>query len=174
MTSWQVRPAVPDDVGALSRIFRAASLSNAGDRAALLAHPEVLEFDDLGVRQGRTRVVAGPDGTVVGFATGLDRDGVMEIEDLFVDPRWQRRGAARRLVEDLIADAAARGVQRVEVVANPEALAFYRSAGLVEDGSTETRFGPAPSMHRDLGTGGTGTGGTGTGGTGPGATDPAR
>ena len=42
MTVPVVRAAEAGDLGALQRVFRRASLHNAGDREVLLAHPEVL------------------------------------------------------------------------------------------------------------------------------------
>jgi hypothetical protein len=40
---------------------------------------------------------------------------------------------------------------RIEVVANPQAVAFYEAVGFVEDGEAQTRFGPAPRMSLALG-----------------------
>jgi GNAT superfamily N-acetyltransferase len=39
------------------------------------------------------------DGTLVGFATWSDAGGNYELEDLFVDPGWRRRGIAAALVD---------------------------------------------------------------------------
>jgi GNAT superfamily N-acetyltransferase len=75
---------------------------------------------------------------------------VTEVEDLFVDPDWMRHGAGRALVADLITQARARGVRRVEVTANEHALAFYVKVGFVRAGEAPTPFRPAPRMHRDL------------------------
>jgi hypothetical protein len=41
-------------------------------------------------------------------------------------------------------------VSRIEVTANPHAMAFYERAGFVPDGTAETRFGAAPRMRLDL------------------------
>jgi GNAT superfamily N-acetyltransferase len=49
------------------------------------------------LNEGRV-LVAEQDGSVVGFATWADADGVTELEDLFVDPDWTRRGMATALV----------------------------------------------------------------------------
>jgi hypothetical protein len=65
-------------------VFRRASLSNAGDRATLLAHPEHLILGPDGLAERRT-LVADENGSVVGFATWTDADGVFELEDLFVE-----------------------------------------------------------------------------------------
>jgi hypothetical protein len=67
-----IRTALAADLPALQQVYRAASLSNAGDAPLLLARPEFLVFTGDGIAAGRTLVaVAGPSGNdrVVGFAT---------------------------------------------------------------------------------------------------------
>ena len=144
-----IRAAVPGDMTALREVFRRSSLSNDGDRANLLAHPEVLELSDLAVREGRTRAAVADD-RIVGFATWLSTGNVFEIEDLFVDPERMRQGIGRALVLDLTAIARGRGARRVEVTANQHALAFYQTAGFVVDHEVGTMFGPAPRMWMDI------------------------
>jgi GNAT superfamily N-acetyltransferase len=142
-----IRPAGPEDLPALRRVFSRSSLSNEGDRAALLGHPEVLELAGSGVAEGRTRVAVSPDGTILGFATYLPLNGaVWELEDLFVDPDWMRRGVARRLIDELEAAASAAGITSMEVTGNPHAEAFYRSVGFVHLHDIETRFGTGSRM----------------------------
>jgi len=51
---------------------------------------------------------------------------VLELDDLFTDPVLMRRGAARALIEHAVSRAAANGVHRIDVTANPHALDFYR------------------------------------------------
>jgi ribosomal protein S18 acetylase RimI-like enzyme len=140
-----IRDAVLGDMTALRDVFRRSSLSNDGDRALLLANPEVLEFPDIAVREGRTRAAVAEQ-AVVGFASWLGAGEVIEIEDLFVDPGWMRRGIGRALVLDLIAIARGRGIGRVEVTANEHALAFYEQVGFVVYREEATRFRPAPRM----------------------------
>ena len=144
-----IRAAVPGDMSALRDVFRRASLSNDGDRANLLAHPDVLELSDLAVREGRTRAAVA-DGRIVGFATWLIAGNVVEIEDLFVAPERMRQGIGRALVLDLIAIARGHGAGRVEVTANQHALAFYQETGFVVDHQVTTLFGPAPRMRMDI------------------------
>ena len=136
-----IRRADLADLDAVRRIFRAASLSNEGDRATLLAHPEVLEFPEDALVEGRVRVAVADD-TVLGFATVTPRATAWELDDLFVDPAQMRRGVATALVRHLQAEADV----PIEVTANPHAMAFYRSVGFLDDGVAETRFGPAPRM----------------------------
>jgi len=85
------------DLTEASAVFRRASLSNAGDRDNLLAHPEYLVLGPEGLAEGRT-LVAEQDDVVVGFATWAETADAMELEDLFVDPDHRRRGIAMALV----------------------------------------------------------------------------
>src|SRR5271166_3579366 len=149
VTAFLIRAAVPGDMAALNDVFRSSSLSNDGDRSYLLAHPDVLELSDLAVTEGRTRAAVADD-AIVGFATWLSAGDAIEIEDLFVDPPWMRQGIGRALVLDLIADARARGIRRVDVTANQHALAFYEKLSFVVDHEVETMFRPAPRMQLDV------------------------
>ena len=146
-----VRTAVVADMDRLRGVFRTASLSNAADRDHLLAHPESLVLSDLGVRQGRTRVAVGPDhDDVVGFASWLVKDGVIELEDLFVAPTWMRRGVGRALVLDAVAIAREKAFDGLEVTANPHARAFYERTGFIAGPVVETDFYPGQRMHRTV------------------------
>lgn len=149
MTAFRIRDAGPGDIAALRDVFRRSSLSNDGDRANLLAHPEVLELADEPVTEGRVRAAVSDD-TVVGFAIWAPTQGALELEDLFVDPDQMRRGIGRALVRDVVAIASSRGTSRIEVTANEHARAFYTNVGFVADDYVQTTFGPAIRMHLDL------------------------
>ena len=140
-----IRLGVLADLPAARDVFRSASLSNAGDRANLLAHPEHLILAPEALSEGRTQV-AEEDGSVVGFATWTDAGGVIELEDLFVDPGWRRRGIADALVKRIADVLRAQGVERLEVTANPHAMDFYAAAGFTHCGIASTEFGSAPRM----------------------------
>jgi predicted N-acetyltransferase YhbS len=140
---------VAADLDAIRQVFRRASLSNAGDRAALLAHPETLVWSGTAIGEGRTRVAV-EDGDVVGFATAVPVDEGLELEDLFVEPSRMRQGVARRLIKDVLVLAARSGVDSVRVTANPHAMGFYAAVGFVPEGTAQTRFGPAPRLRLDV------------------------
>ena len=140
-----IRLGVPADLPAASDVYRNASLSNGGDRDNLLAHPEYLVLGPEGLAEGRT-YVAEEEGSLVGFATWLEAGDVFELEDLFVDPGWRRRGIAAALVDRIAQVLRARGVQRLEVTANPHALGFYHAAGFIDCGTAGTAFASAPRM----------------------------
>ncbi len=140
-----IRLGTPADLPAAASVYRRASLSNAGDRDNLLAHPDYLILGPAGLAEGRTHV-AEEDGSVVGFATWAGTAGTVELEDLFVDPDYRRRGIAAALVSRIAGILRARGAERLEVTANPHALGFYRVVGFIECGVAETDFGAAPRM----------------------------
>ncbi len=147
MSAVDIRLAVADDLPALRRIFRQASLSNDEDRDVLLAHPEALELRDDAVTDGRSRAAVTGDGSVVGFITVLPGKGsVLQLEDLFVDPDWMRQGVARSLLADVVATARRDGCACIEVTANPHADGFYRSVGFEPMHECETPFGSALRM----------------------------
>jgi GNAT superfamily N-acetyltransferase len=98
-----------------------------------------------GLAEGHT-YVAEEEGSLVGFATWSEVGGVVELEDLFVEPGWRRRGIAAALVSHIVQVLRARGVQRLEVTANPHAMGFYRAAGFVDCGVADTVLGSAPRM----------------------------
>jgi GNAT superfamily N-acetyltransferase len=142
-TDTVIRLGTPADLPAAAGVYRRASLSNAGDRDNLLAHPEYLVLGPEGLAEGRT-YVAEEDGSVVGFATWAQAGGTIELEDLFVDPGWRRRGIAAALVSRIVDALRARGVRCLEVTANPHAQGFYSTAGFIDCGVAETDFGAAP------------------------------
>ena len=140
-----IRLGTSADLAAASSVYRRASLSNAGDRDNLLAHPEYLILGPEGLAGGRSHV-AEQDGSVVGFATWAQTVGAIELEDLFVDPGYLRRGIATALLSRIAEILRAQGAERLEVTANPHALGFYRAAGFADCGTAETVFGAAPRM----------------------------
>lgn len=149
-----IRTAVAADLPELKRVFRAASLSNPGEVALLSARPELLVFRGEAVPAGRTRVATAPGtGTdrLLGFATVVPgRHGEPELDDLFVDPPWHRRGVARRLVADAVRRARADGAARLWVTANRHAMAFYLAVGFIQVGEVATELAPAPRLRLDL------------------------
>ena len=144
-----IRVGTPADLAALADVYRRASLSNPGDRERLLAHPEHLVLDPEGLTEGRTHV-AEEGGSVVGFATWAETDGGMELEDLFVDPNWMRRGIATALVDRICDVLRVQGAETLEVTASPDALGFYRSVGFIDVCVAQTAFGGAPHLRLRL------------------------
>jgi GNAT superfamily N-acetyltransferase len=149
MAELAIRLADATDFEVISDVYRRSSLSNAGDREVLLANPEALVFAGGSIREGRTRAAVA-DGRVVGFATMTLGGEVAELDDLFVDPAWMRRGVARALVLDAVSVARAGGSKRIEVTANAHALNFYNAVGFVAGVVVATQFALGTRMHLDV------------------------
>jgi GNAT superfamily N-acetyltransferase len=140
-----IRPGGPGDVSVLAQVYRRASWSNEGDRTLLCRHPELLQFDDTAVREGRTVVAAAGD-LVVGFYSTSTHPPSVELEDLFVDPDWMGRGVGRTLIEDAIAATRRSGYTSIDVDANGHARRFYTVLGFVECGEVPLEYGTAFRM----------------------------
>jgi N-acetylglutamate synthase-like GNAT family acetyltransferase len=143
-----IRNAESTDMDDVQGVFRRASMSNENDRELLQEHPEWLTLSDLGVVEGRTRVAVDENGIITGFATHLISDGVVELEDLFVDPPRMREGIAAALVLDICSRMHQLGFESLEVTANPHAMAFYEHVGFVANQTVDTAGYPAPRMSR--------------------------
>ncbi len=81
-------------------------------------------------------MVLGPDGTgMTGFLVASLLPPQAELEIIAVDARFQRRGLARKLFEDLVYELGLAGVTEVVLevrASNQAALEFYRVLGFVE------------------------------------------
>ncbi len=150
MKGFFIRLALPSEKLELERLQTRASLANEGDRDALLAHPGAIEVPVEQIAEGRV-FVSEWEGEIVGFAAIEPRtDGQSELDGLFVEPRMQRRGIARSLVEHCAEVVRKRGSTAIHVVGNPHATGFYSACGFEVIGTTETRFGPGILMRKPV------------------------
>jgi len=141
-----IRRANVSEQKELEQLQLRASLTNAGDRDAILAHPDAIEVPLEQITADRV-FVAELQGTILGFAAVEPRpDGDSELDALFVDPKSRRRGVGRLLIKHCIEVARTRGSAALCVVGNPHAEDFYVSCGFKLTGNTETRFGPGLLM----------------------------
>jgi GNAT superfamily N-acetyltransferase len=141
-----IRPASVSEQNQLEALQWRASLTNSGDREALLAHPDAIALPIAQIAAGGV-FVAEWNGTIVGFAAIKPRaDGNSELDALFVDPDMRRRGIARSLVEHCAEVARTRKSVALRVVGNPHAKDFYTACGFSVIGTEETRFGPGLLM----------------------------
>ena len=91
------------------------------------------------------------EGAIVGFAAIEPRqDGESELDGLFVEPRMQRRGIAKSLIEHCAEIVRKQGSTAIHVVGNPHATEFYSACGFEVIGTTETRFGPGILMRKPV------------------------
>ncbi len=78
--------------------------------------------------------VAESDGRLVGFVEIAVDGDIASLEKLFVDPEHFRTGAGRALFDWAARTAAARGASVMTIESDPEAAAFYRRMGALDDG----------------------------------------
>ena len=141
MSSAHLRPAIPSEQKDLEALQWRASLSNPGDRDALLANPDAIAIPIEQIENGYV-FVAEWNGAIAGFSTVLPReDGQAELEALFVEPTIRRRGIGRLLVEHCVQVARLQGATVLHVIGNPHAQLFYLACGFELTGVTATRFG---------------------------------
>jgi GNAT superfamily N-acetyltransferase len=119
-------------------------------REQLAAHPDAIELPQAFIDNGWVRVAVDANATPIGFSVVIPTNGyVHELDGLFVEPAQMSSGVGRALVEDAAARASDRGARALEVTAGP-ARGFYERVGFNVIGATQTRFGRAVRMRRDL------------------------
>jgi GNAT superfamily N-acetyltransferase len=145
-----IRPAIPAERQTLEALQLRASMGNEGDREALLLHPDAIDLPVEQIIAGGVFVLE-QEGAVVGFSAILPReDGDTELDALFVEPRIQRRGVGKRLVEHCAEIARSKGSTTLHVIGNPHAEQFYLACVFSIIGSFDTRFGPGLLMRLPL------------------------
>ena len=132
-----IRPARPDDVGAILRLIRALA------EYEKLAHEVVATEDALrqslfGARPAAEVLLAEEGGQAVGMAlffqnysTFLAKPGIY-LEDLFVEPAHRGRGIGKALLQAVARLAVQRGCGRFEWSVldwNKPAIEFYEALG---------------------------------------------
>jgi ribosomal protein S18 acetylase RimI-like enzyme len=144
------RPASADDRGTLLALQWRSSLGNPNDREALLANPDAIDIPAEQLTPGQC-VIAVMNETDVGFAIVVKlANGDADLDGLFVDPAYWKLGIGRALCGEARNLATAMGCRALQVVANPQALDFYRSLGFEVVGEAQTRFATAPLMRLKL------------------------
>jgi len=145
-----IRAATPDEQKVLEALQLRASLTNEGDRDALLANPDAIEIPLEQIAAGRVFVSELNDAIVAFSAIEPRTDGETELDALFVDPNVRRQGIARLMVEYCAGVARQRGSKELHVIGNPHAEEFYIACGFKQIGTTETRFGVGLLMRKQL------------------------
>jgi GNAT superfamily N-acetyltransferase len=145
-----IRTATIAEQKALEALQLRASLTNDGDREALLANPDAIEIP-LEQITARRVFVSELSGATVGFSAIEPRvDGETELDALFVEPNIRRHGVGRLLVEYCAEIARRQGSKMLHVTGNPHAQDFYIACGFKQIGTIETRFGVGLLLRKGL------------------------
>ena len=92
----EIRLANTSERKSLEELQWRASLNNEGDRSALLAHPDAIELPLSQIENELVFVAEEVDG-IKGFAAILSRaDGNVELDALFVEPKYWKQGICPR------------------------------------------------------------------------------
>ncbi len=158
-TSARFRRRLASDTPHVWRLFRHSLvdyLRRTGqiDDTADWISPEAIEqnramrtpwIEHLAATAAEDWVAEGPDGTIIGWAQSIERDGMLELTMFFVDPRAQSKGVGRGLLER--AFPLGRGHTRtILATQDPRAVALYLRFGVRVAASTIDVLGkPQPS-----------------------------
>lgn len=142
MTAVDIRLARPDDRRELVELQRRASLTWDEVRDYFIEHPEIIDLDPEMIARNEVFVAEIGD-RIVGFATIVAHEGNdAELEGIFVEPSEWRKGIGTALLHQIEREAAAWGANRLHVIANPTAEAFYSRAGFEVTGQKKMPLGP--------------------------------
>lgn len=149
-----IRMAHPDDKLNLVDLQRRASLAGYSGAILqrLLEEPEIIEMNLDEMMLANNEIVVAEIGTrIVGFATIIAHDGNdAELEGIFVEPEMWRQGIGTALVHAIEREAIAWEATRLHVLANPNALDFYKALGFSASGERKMRFGTAIVMAKPV------------------------
>jgi len=139
MSDVRIRPATPDDIAAITRIYAAAV--GHGTATFEIEPPEAAEMarrQHALLAKNYPYVVAERSGVIAGYAYAgpyhLRPAYRWSVEDsIYIAPEFHRQGLGRLLLARLIADAEARGFrQMIGVIgdsANTASIALHAAAG---------------------------------------------
>jgi GNAT superfamily N-acetyltransferase len=145
-----IRDARPGETRPLEELQRRSSDIWEQYREQLAGAPDAIELPRRFIENGWVRVATIEGEALAGFSVVIpDEWGIHELDGLFVEPRRMGEGVGRALVEDAVRRARQGDARRMEVTAGP-ARGFYERVGFTVVSATQTRFGPAVRMRREL------------------------
>lgn len=93
-------------------------------RPTLEVRPQQIELGDVWVATAADGSVAG----VVALAPG-EQTNTLDLDKLFVEPKWIRTGVGHALLAYAIIEARRRGAARLTILSDPYAAGFYERHG---------------------------------------------
>jgi putative acetyltransferase len=143
MSAVSLRPYLPADAHRCAEIFRSSIEELAADdydedqREAWASRADDEQAFGARLSEALT-LLALIDGAVAGFAS---LKGADQIDMLFIDPEFARKGAGRALVEALTKLAQARGAKRLTVEASDVAKPLFERQGFTSEQRNLVRAG---------------------------------
>ena len=131
-----ILPARPDEAAALSALAIRSKGHWGYDAEFLEACRDELTVDPDRIDSPAHRMAVARIGQVIAGYYSLERLGPQrwELNALFVDPAFIRRGIGSQLLAHALGGAQASGARSVKVQSDPDAELFYRRAGAIPVG----------------------------------------
>lgn len=154
---FSVRHMLDADAEAVSELVSASWRRTYGplmgeDRAAAESaarHQPAMIRRDMGRPHSESFVAHTPQGEIVGYAYARVTKGVLWLDRLHVQPRWQRKECGAALLHAAMANFVGEPAISVEIVkGNDDALRFYERKGfdLVEERDACGGIGGVPTL----------------------------
>ena len=130
-TPSSIRPARIEEAPVLSELCFRSKAAWGYDAAFMTLARVALEVRSEQIAAGDVWVATGTDGQVAGMvALGPSEEpNTLDLDKLFVEPKWIRSGVGRALIAHAIDEARRRGAKRLTILADPYAAGFYERNG---------------------------------------------
>ena len=126
-----IRPARIEEAPALSQLCFRSKAVWGYDEAFMALARGVLQVGAEQIAAGDVWVATAADRSVAGVvALGpAEQPNTLDLDKLFVEPKWIRTGVGRMLMAHAIDEARRRGAKRLTILADPNAAGFYERNG---------------------------------------------
>ena len=135
----RIRPALPGEGPTLSRLAWCSKAYWGYGEGFLRATQAELTVSGAYLAGGRA-FVAEREGSALGFYGLSNEGGPPEVDFFFVAPESIGTGVGRRMWEHLVKTARGLGWPHLDIVADPNAEAFYARMGAVRIGDHRSRL----------------------------------
>ena len=125
----QVRSAKPGESQNLTALCVRSKAHWGYDAAFMKLSAAALMVNEDDIAAGRVLVAVNDADHVIGMACVLPEGDVADLDALFIDPSAIGSGAGRALFEAAVIMARRQGAQRMTILADPNAAAFYERMG---------------------------------------------
>ena len=147
---FSVRPMAVEDIDGVMAVVNAANADQVA-RGLVPQPPPRTAAQTAAIRRAHIRFVerdgpgawvAAREGSVVGMAEAIRRDGFWGLSMLFVRPEHQSRGVGRALLEATLRYARGADIRMIQSSPDPRAMRRYAQAGLAMHPTAEVSGSP--------------------------------
>ncbi len=145
-----VRPAAASECQPLSALAFRSKAHWGYSRTFMAACLDELTVTPARLRGGICRVAVDQVDSPLGFylLAPASASGIADLDLMFVDPPAIGRGVGGLLLRDAVAAARRAGYRAIDIVADPNAAAFYERMGARRHGECESESIPGRTLPR--------------------------